>query len=613
MTINVITIKKILNILNKKDKRKLVLLLLLILVLGFFEVAGIASVLPFMELLSKPDALESSQILTQVYDRLKFESYSNFVIFTGSFIIATITFANLLGLFLQYYQLKFCWNISHRMSTNLLKVYSKKPYSFYLKQNTSDLRAYLLNEVLTLTSGVIIPIIEFISRSVICVIILGLLLVISPLATVVMGGLLGGSYMLIYITQRKVLKRLGKEKIESNANRFRYLEEMLTGIKTVKTYAAQKFFFERFENESKKFSLIEPRVQMTYATPKFILEILSIGGVLAVTMYFFVTSGDLLKSLPRLALYAIAGFRLLPALQKAFSAIAKVKHSMPSLHKLYDDLLIARDLEDVQEKSVTPMSFEKQIELKDISFQYDNGGNQILNKLSLNIKKGDTVAFVGSTGSGKTTLIDILTGLLSPSAGELVIDDTLVTPENIESWQRNIAYVPQDVYLYDDTIKANVTFGNVKHAYDEDRMIRALEMAGISQFILKELPDGLNAMIGERGVRLSGGQRQRLGLARALYSKPTLLVLDEATSALDNITEKGIIESLLSLPKEITIVIIAHRLSTVQHANTIFILENGGIVGKGTYKELVESNQTFKEMDHINWNKHSEGSAITNG
>lgn len=565
-----------------------------------------------MELLSKPDALESSEMLTRVYETLNFQSYPNFVIFTGSFIIATITIANLLGIFSQYYHLKFSWNTAHRMSTSLLRVYAKKPYSFYLKQNTSDLRAYLLNEVVALTSGVLIPLIEFISNSIICIIILTLLMMVSPSATLVMGGFLGGSYALIYIFQRKALKRLGKEKIAANTGRFRYLEEMLSGIKTVKTYAAQKFFYDRFDKESKKFSVIQPRVQMIYATPKKLLEILSFGGVVAITMYFFVTSGNLLNFLPRLTLYAIAGYRLMPALQKAFSAIAKVKHSMPSLIILYDDLIIARDLDDEPEEPVAPMPFKEKMELNKVSFRYDEGEKKVLDNLSLKIDKGSMVAFVGATGSGKTTLIDILTGLLTPDNGNLSIDNTPINTENLESWQRNIAYVPQEVYLYDDTIQANITFGNKDLSYDEARMSRALEMAGVSDFVNNELPEGLDTVIGERGVRLSGGQRQRLGLARALYTEPTVLVLDEATSALDNITEKGIIESLLSLPDEITIVMIAHRLSTVQYADTIFILEHGSVVDKGTYHELVASNETFKKMDDIGWRKESDDSLVTN-
>jgi ATP-binding cassette subfamily C protein len=580
--------------------------MLLVLLLGFFEVIGIASVLPFMELLSKPNAIAESRWLAYIYDAFDFQSYRSFVIASGSFIIATIAFSNLLGIYSQFYHLRFSWNLAHRMSTGLLRVYVDKPYSFYLKKNTSDLRAYLLNEVVALTSGVLIPIIEFISRSIICVIILSLLMMVSVRATFVMALFLGGSYGIIYLARQGALKKLGKEKIESNTLRFRYLEEMLSGIKTVKTYAAQRFFYDRFEKESKRFSLIQPKVQMTYAAPKYILEIVAMGGVLAFTMYLFVNSGNLLNSLPKLTLYAIAGYRLLPALQNAFSAIAKVKHSMPSLHKLYDDLILAKDIDQLVVTKIKRMPLEKQIELESINFQYDEDGPAILKNLSLQINKGEIIAFVGATGSGKTTLIDILTGLLTPTKGKIIVDGVVVTEGNIEQWQKNIAYVPQDVYLYDDTIEANVTFGNGNEEFDQVRMQEALRMAGIDVFINQELPEGIMTKIGERGVRLSGGQRQRLGLARALYTNPGVLVLDEATSALDSITEKGIIESLLSLPDDLTIIMIAHRLSTVQYSDKIFLLEKGEIIGSGSYGELIESSEIFKEMDDVSWKKNTD-------
>lgn len=552
-----------------------------------------------MELLSKPDALQTSDLLSKTYQFFGFTSYPDFVIATGCFIIFTIALANLLGIATQYYHLKFSWNMAHKMSTGLLKVYAQKPYKYYLNQNTADMRAYLINEVVALTSGVLIPIIEFISRALTCVIILILLMMVSVSATLTMGGILGGAYALIYMGRQKMLKRLGKEKIAANTNRFRFLEEMLTGIKTVKTYQAQQFFYDRFARESKKFSLIQPKVQMTYATPKYILEIVAIGGVVAITMYFFVTSGDLLKSLPRLTLYAMAGYRLLPALQKAFAAIAKVKHSMPSLHKLYDDLLLIKEVESLEGPAQAPMSFEEKVAFRDVNFRYDPEGEDVLYKLNLEIKKGEIVAFVGATGSGKTTLIDILTGLLTPTAGQLEVDDQVLNSGNMEAWQRNIAYVPQEVYLYDDTVRANVTFGLGIDRFDEKRMDEALQMAGIYEFVTNQLPEGIETVIGERGVRLSGGQRQRLGLARALYANPKLLVLDEATSALDNITEKEIIKSLLSLPDDLTIVMIAHRLSTVQYADDIFLLEEGNIANHGTYKELISSNDTFRKMDGI--------------
>jgi ATP-binding cassette, subfamily B, bacterial PglK len=580
--------------------------MILVLLLGFFEVIGIASVLPFMELLSKPNAIAESRWLAYIYDAFDFQSYRSFVIASGSFIIATIAFSNLLGIYSQFYHLRFSWNLAHRMSTGLLRVYADKPYSYYLKKNTSDLRAYLLNEVVALTSGVLIPIIEFVSRSIICLIILTLLMMVSVKATFVMALFLGGSYGVIYIARQGALKKLGKEKIESNTLRFRYLEEMLTGIKTVKTYAAQRFFYDRFEKQSKRFSLIQPKVQMTYAAPKYILEIVAMGGVLAFTMYLFVNSGNLLNSLPKLTLYAIAGYRLLPALQNAFSAIAKVKHSMPSLHKLYDDLILAKDIDQLVVSKIKPMPLNEQIELESINFQYDEDGPAILKHLSLQIKKGEIIAFVGATGSGKTTLIDILTGLLTPTKGKIIVDGVVVTEGNIEQWQKNIAYVPQDVYLYDDTIKANVTFGNGNEEFDQVRMQEALRMAGIDVFINQELPEGIMTKIGERGVRLSGGQRQRLGLARALYTNPGVLVLDEATSALDSITEKGIIESLLSLPDDLTIIMIAHRLSTVQYADKIFLLEKGEIIGSGSYGELIESSEIFKEMDDVSWKKNTD-------
>lgn len=564
-----------------------------------------------MELLSKPDALESSQILSYTYEVFNFQSYSSLVLASGSFIIATIAFSNLLGVFSKYYHLKFSWNVAHRMSTNLLRVYAKKPYSFYLKQNTSDLRAYLLNEVVALTSGVLIPVIEFISRTIICIIILTILFMVSVRATLVMGVFLGGSYALIYLARQKALKRLGKDKIKANTLRFRYLEEMLTGIKTVKTYDAQRFFYDRFEKESRNFNLIQPKVQMTFATPKYILEILAMGGVMAITMYLFVTSGNLLKSLPHLTLYAIAGYRLLPALQNAFSAIAKVKHSMPSLHKLYDDLMVAKDMEGPEEFVASQMPFHEAIELRNVGYHYEGNEAEVLKNLNLSIAKGEMVAFVGATGSGKTTLIDIVTGLLTPAKGSLIVDGTNIDDQNIAQWQRNIAYVPQEVYLYDDSIRANITFGN-EHANDhEAQMERALKMAGVYDFIQNELSEGIETIIGERGVRLSGGQRQRLGLARALYRNPTVLVLDEATSALDNITEKGIIESLLSLPEEITIVMIAHRLSTVQYADKIFLLEKGELLSEGSYNELIQTSDTFKAMDDISWRKESHEDIVT--
>jgi len=575
------------------------LLFCAILILGFLEVLGIASVLPFMELLSKPDAILESSWLQRTYTFFDFQSSRNFIIACGTFVISTIALSNLLGIATTYFQLKISWNISHRMSTHLLQTYAQKPYSYFLNQNTAELRTYLIAEVAALTSGVLIPMIEFLSRTLISTIIFGLLLYVSPQVTLTMVVFLGGSYLAIYVSRQKFLKRLGGERIQANADRFRYLEEMLTGIKTVKIYGVKDFFYQRFEKKSRRFNDIQPKVQMVYATPKYILEIVAFGGILAFTMYLFISTGDLSKALPRLSLYALAGYRLLPSLQRAFAAAAKVKHNLPSLNKLYDDLVEAAEQPEIASAPKNKMPFEKSIVLDALSFSYEGASSNVLQQLDLTISKGNTLAFVGSTGSGKTTLIDIVTGLLSPTGGTLAVDDTTITTENVEQWQRNIAYVPQEVFLYDDTVRANVTIGIDEKDVDAARLEQVLKMTDIYDFISNELAEGLNTTIGERGVRLSGGQRQRLGLARALYTNPSLLILDEATSALDSITEKGIIESLKSLPDDLTVIIIAHRLSTVQYADDIFLLEDGKIVNHGMYDDLIANNQTFKRMAEL--------------
>ena len=559
-----------------------------------------------MELLSKPNALEESSRLSSAYELFNFQSMRSFVIAAGCFIIGVIAIANIIGVSTNYFQLKLSWNIAHRYSTSLLRVYLKKPYSYFLGTNTADLRAYLLTEVAALVSGVLIPLIDFISRTIICLVIFGLLMLVSFEVTLTMTLTLGGVYTLIYLARGKFLKKLGKSRINANVMRFRFLEEMLTGIKTVKVYQGQQHFYERYEKESRHFNDIQPKVQMVYATPKYILELLAFGAILGITLYLFITEGDLTKALPRLTLYAIAGFRLLPALQKAFAALAKVRHNWVSLENLYDDLMIAKAAPGFGEEAISEMKFEGRIAAQNLKFSYENQEELVLKGLDFEIEKGSMVAFVGSTGSGKTTLIDILTGLLEPSSGTVKVDDTVLETQNMSAWQEHIAYVPQEVFLYDDTIKANILFGAEVADDTEARLEYALKTAGIYEFVSQELPQGIHTEIGERGVRLSGGQRQRLGLARALFKNPSVLVLDEATSALDSITEKAIIESLQDLPDELTVIMIAHRLSTVQYADKIFLLDRGKLVSQGTYQELIENNDTFKEMDAISWKRLTE-------
>ena len=564
--------------------------------MGFLEVMGVASILPFMQLVAEPNAIEQSAWLTAIYDAGGFESNRSMLIYFGIAIILLIGVTNLFSIFTIWLQYKYSWGTAHGIGTRLLQTYLQKPYHYFLDKNSSELQTYIISEVNILIGGVIIPVIELSSRAFVSLVIFILLLMVDPKISLIMFGGLGGAYILIYLSRQGFLKRIGQHRIDMNVLRYKSLGELLTGIKTVMVYNKQTFFYERYEEASKEFCDVQPQYNLILAAPKYLLEFLAFGSILSVTIYLFISSGNIQSTLPRLSLYAVAGYRLLPALQKAFAAAAKFKHNYPILEKLYDDLIYSLKNENNLSASKSTLPFKQSIDLRGIRFLYKNADSTIIKNLNLSIPKGQTVAFVGSTGSGKTTLVDLIVGLHRPVDGTIKIDQQELRKSNIKAWQNNIAYVPQEVFLFDDSILNNIILGDKEEVIDFEFLKKVTQMADIYEFITNELPAGFDTKIGERGVRFSGGQRQRLGLARALYRQPKVLVLDEATSALDSITEKGIIESLRSLPENLTTIIIAHRLSTVRHADCIYFLKEGEISAQGDFEALMHSNETFKTM-----------------
>lgn len=550
-----------------------------------------------MELIAQPNAIEENVWLLKTYNFFDFESHRQMLIYFGLAIIALIGLTNLFSICTMWLQYSYSWNVAHHLSTRLLATYINKPYSYFLNTNTSELRTYIISEVNSLTGGILIPIIELVSRTIVSLIIFALLFWIAPKIALIMFGGLGGAYVIIYLSQKNFLKRIGHYRIEMNMLRYKSLQELLDGIKTIMVYNKDRFFYERYHDASYEFCNVQPKYNILTSAPKYILEFLAFGSILGITIYLFISFGDIQTALPRLSLYAVAGYRLLPALQRAFAAAAKIRHNYPVLERLHDDLAISLKEENIKNTSavVTPLSFNKSITFNKTSFKYENTDNLILEKMNLHINKGETIAFIGSTGSGKTTLIDLLVGLINPTSGTVDIDGIPLNADNVRSWRENIAYVPQEVFLFDDSVIRNISI-DTKKDIDMERLVAATKMADIHDFIVNELPEGFDTKIGEKGVRLSGGQRQRLGLARALYINPSVLILDEATSALDSITEKGIINSLKLLPKNITTIIIAHRLSTIRHADCIYFLKEGKIIDQGTYDSLIESSPTFKTM-----------------
>jgi ABC-type multidrug transport system fused ATPase/permease subunit len=333
--------------------------------------------------------------------------------------------------------------------------------------------------------------------------------------------------------------------------------------------------------------------------PKYALETIIFGGILLIILYFIGIKKNISGILPLISLYAFAGYRLMPAFQRIFSGFTSLRFHMPVIDTIYNDLY---EINNFQKKTSIlhqedfHLNFNESIVLHDITYKYPQSRLEIIKKLDLTIYANTTVGFVGETGSGKTTLIDIILGLLSLYEGEILIDGIPLTRTNIRTWQNNIGYVPQQIYLADDSISNNIAFGIHPNDVDHQSVTKAAKIAKIHDFILNNLQNGYETKIGERGVRLSGGQRQRIGLARALYHDPKVLVLDEATSALDGSTEKEIMDAIYNLSREKTIILIAHRITTVKECDTIFVMENGKIVANGNYDKLITSSEQFRAI-----------------
>lgn len=564
--------------------------------MALLQVLGIASILPFMQLAAEPEAIQTNKWLNWAYTTFGFESSRQMLIYTGIGVLTLLTLGNAFSAFTTWLQHKFAWDVAHQMATRLLRTYLSRPYRFFLTRNSSDLLNNTLVEVVQVTRGVLLPLTELAARTLVILVIFLLLVLVDPMLAFIVLAVLLAAYGIVYVGVRKLLERLGKARLEANERLFKSLNEVLTGIKIFRVYGAQNFFYRRFEQASEKLIKIHPKVVVITATPRYVIEILAFGSIIGLTIYLLVSNQNLQSALPMLSLYAVAGYRLLPALQAAFTAITKFRHSVPLLDKIHGELTAKYDDNyNIEESDSIPV-FSEQLTLNNVSFHYEASSQNVLADINLEIPKGKTVAFVGATGSGKTTLIDLIVGLLEPKNGEVLIDQNQLKPSNASSWQKQIGYVPQDVFLFDDTILRNIAIGQEDNEVDTAQVENAAKLAQIHEFIANELPNGYKTTIGERGIRMSGGQRQRMGLARALYRNPQVMIFDEATSALDGITENAVLEALETIADELTVFIIAHRLATVRHADCIFLLEAGKIVAQGTYDELLESSSVFREM-----------------
>jgi ABC-type multidrug transport system fused ATPase/permease subunit len=412
------------------------------------------------------------------------------------------------------------------------------------------------------------------------------------------AGVIGGVYALLYASVRQYLHRVGLERHKMNEQRFRIVGEAFGGMKDVKLLGLEAYFTGRFRIPAERVARYDAISMIIREVPRYLIEGIAFGGLLTFILYLLLTGdGSLGSVVPILSVYAFAALRLFPALQRVYTSVGQMRFSKATLDKLHRDYVAAAANARTRPTHKGPaLHLAERLELSGVHFAYPQAERKALQGLDLAVPARTTVGIVGGTGAGKTTAVDIMLGLLEPQQGTLMVDGIPITRENRLAWQRSIGYVPQQIFLSDDTVAGNIAFGRKPSDIDRAAVERAARTAELHDFVMRELPEGYETFVGERGVRLSGGQRQRIGIARALYHDPDVLILDEATSALDNLTERAVMDAVHNLGHAKTIVMIAHRLSTVRDCDIIFMLENGRVIASGSYDELLENNRQFRAL-----------------
>lgn len=563
-------IRKVYILARPYGRKKLVLVSGLSLAQGLFQVLGVTSIFPFLALAADPDRLRNSQFGRRFLDALPEMSNDRLLLVAGIFAIVMLVLSNAVNLLAEFVRTRYAHGFGHWLRTGLLRKIATRPYTDFLQENTGVLVKKVVGDVMSFTTGVLLPLLDSVARVATIVLLVATLFLVHP--TIAIAATIGFAFF--YVVVFRIFGKWRRETTEGLkiANRGTYIEaqQMLGGIKPVKVHRAEEAFIKRFSAHSRRQSQLMAWVGIIGNGPRYLVEPLAFGGVVAAVLVLASRGQDLIAILPNLGVMALAGYRLLPALQLLYSQVNQLTTMSHSLDEVYDEFLavevsLGKDTESHDGRLSAPpaLNWHKAITLENLSFQYPGAEKTVIENLNLIIPKNSSLGIVGTTGCGKSTLVDLILGLHAPTSGRILIDDTPLGPGNRRAWRGGIGYVPQEIFLIDDTVAANIAFGVGEEQLDHAAIERAAKAAQIHDFI-QTLPQRWDSVVGERGVRLSGGQRQRIGLARALYHQPDLLILDEATSALDSETEDGVMQAIAELSGKITLIVIAHRLRTVE-------------------------------------------------
>lgn len=599
------SIFKLISLLTKKEQRRLIPLTLAVLLLSFTEIAGLGSLGPFIAAASTPQVIHAQPILSFFYEAGGFGKEQTFVVALGLIVVLIAILSTTFKIIVIYAIFRFVGNRRYSLGHRLFRRYLFQPYSYFLDHNTSELAKNLLTEVDQVINEVLRPAMDTFSRGIMALSIIGFLIFTNPIVALAAGGLFGILYGGIYSFVRPRLSRHGKTVREANRLRFKAVGEAFGAIKDVKILGKEEAFVDQYAVGARRFATTQAAKQMLSTIPSQILQPVAMGFIVVLVLAMIGMNGSLTEVLPLLAVYAVAVQKMIPDMQIFFKGIADMRyygHLVDALYKDMHDMKIpAQADKNTMKTPLEKLPFNQRLEIRGLSFSYPTSRVPVLQAINFNIQKNTTIGLVGTTGCGKTTLVDVIMHLLEPTNGEILVDGNTIS--EIDKWQRNFGYVPQQIFLSDDTVAANIAFGIPENLRDMKAVEQAAKVANLHNFVTKEMPLGYDTIVGERGIRLSGGQRQRVGIARSLYHDPAILVMDEATSALDSVTEDAVMDAIHNLMHLKTIIIIAHRITTVQECDEIFMLEKGHIAAHGRYDELLRENSKFRAMAKIAENK----------
>ena len=590
-------VKQLFSLLTSRQRKQFYMLQILVVFMAIMEIVGVASIIPFMALVGNMNQLQEETLIAKVYEASNIGSETQFLFLLGLCVMITLFIATSISTFT-------IWKIC--MFTNKIGAeISERLYTHYLKQDllfhSSGSSAILINKIaidtIRVTSAILLPLMNLNAKSILALLMVLSIFAFNPFVAIIIFTIFGISYSILFTFVRMRLLRNGRIITMVNEKRFRLMNEGFGGIKDVLLLGRDIDFINRFNETGNTLAKSLGTNDALASVPRYIMELVAFGSMIAVVLFLIVYyENNLGLILPILSVYALAGVKLLPAFQSIYTCIAKIRASTPAFESIEHDLINSKEIKyspSVQKHTL--IAPKKHISLENITFKYPDKEDKVLSEVNMLIPVNNVIGIVGPSGSGKSTLVDILLGLIEPQHGNLKIDGEVIDKKNCRSWQNSIGFVAQSIFLSEGSIAENVAFGIPHDQINLNKVHQALRLANLNELI-DSLDEGIHTKVGERGVQLSGGQRQRIGIARALYYKSAVLVFDEATSSLDGISEKIIMEAINNFSGKKTIIMIAHRLSTVQKCDQIFFLDKGKVIDKGTYQELIETNEYFRNM-----------------